>query len=860
MNASVDPSPSSLRARLQGLRQRLRSRPDSEHEMAINRIVISTLVLVYLYVGRWLGLIEQSDALNDGKILVLSYLAAGIVIMWHIILQPGISPPRRHFAMAMDMTVISFGMYFGNSTVAFCYPLYLWTIFGNGFRFGVPYLWRSMMVALVGFACVIYSTPIWHENLDLSFGLWLGLLILPAYVATLIKKLSEAKLQAEAASKAKSLFLASVSHELRTPLNAIITLSDLLKGGKLDREHRDMAATIGESGRFLLDLINNILDLSRIEAGKQPVKQAEFHLIDALSKLRRVLEVQARKKGLDLRLMIGEGIPSQLHGSVQELEQVLTNLVGNAIKFTEAGNVTITVSVARHQASAKFQDDSGSRASSEPAVPSITLRFDIADTGIGIKPEALTKIFESFTQADDSIIDRFGGTGLGLSIVKQLVERNGGRVMVASQLGRGSTFSFTMSFARPDADVETPFLRAPIILATQDFALPVRFARFGAEVTRVTSVFALMTALEAWSSDDTDPIVLLDLDTFPDTTIGNMMAVICEHRGFVVTGLITARPDAWPTQAPMMLTMAIPSQPTPDNWLMLTRAAACQITSETPTEAPTVNARILSILVAEDNGTNQIVIRKLLEQCGHRVTIVDNGEKAVEALEQGAFDVVLMDINMPVMNGFEATKLHRFASLGRPRTPIYALTADVTDETRMRAEEAGMDGCLHKPIDWPELEAVLRKMSEGKASSAIPAIMQTEPASDLGLDLSQVEMVDMAAIGNLEHLGGIEFVADLMAQFGRDARAHIVELQRAVANCDTQLFRDVAHSMRSSAANVGARRIFAMCLDWRAASAAQLEGEGEAWLHELNEILLETEAAVSVLITDRYLQGLRAAG
>ncbi len=270
--------------------------------------------------------------------------------------------------------------------------------------------------------------------------------------------------------------------------------------------------------------------------------------------------------------------------------------------------------------------------------------------------------------------------------------------------------------------------------------------------------------------------------------------------------------------------------------------------------------RSLRILVAEDNLTNQAVARKILEREGHEVTVAADGEKAVELLEKVSFDLVLMDINMPVMNGFEATKLHRFAALGRRRIPIYALTADVTPETRLRCDEAGMDGCLHKPIEMDELSALLRRVAGepvagGAASASGSATVPSSSNADEAIDFTQVPIIDPAALANLEGLGGLDFLAELVAQFGKDARRHVEALAAATADCDPQAFRETAHSLRSSAANVGAKRIFAMCLDWRAATLEQLAGEGEAWIARLHETLIETEGAISALLADRRRAG-----
>ncbi len=588
------------------------------------------------------------------------------------------------------MTALSAGMHVGDSALGLGYPIYLWIIFGNGFRFGVEYLKRATVLAVVGFGFMALNTPVWIRDRDLAVGLLIGLIALPVYVSVLIRKLSEAKQQAEEASKAKSMFLASVSHELRTPLNAIISFADLLRLGRLEREQAEMATVIGDSGRSLLGLINNILDFSRIEAGKQPVRIAPFDLAACLDQVRRVLSVQAQAKGVFVHVWIGPGLPLRLIGPEQELKQVLLNLGGNAVKFTSHGGVTICVR------------------KGEGADGGLMLKVDVIDTGIGIAPEAQGRIFDAFAQADDSIIDSYGGTGLGLAIVRQLVRRHGGEVSLSSEPGKGSTFSFTMGVSEGTARGEAEARRAAVIVSHHP-ALGVQFGRYGARPEWVTNVAAARDALAAGVDSERSQLLVFDRETMSEAAFGNMAAVLDELHVSIAVGVMSETPDDHERTAGFPLTISMSARATEEDWRRL--AAVGEVSAPTAAsaggQAPASKARSLRILVAEDNRTNQEVARRLLERAGHQVEIAAQGEEAVEMLERQTFDLVLMDINMPVMNGYEATKLHRFASLGRRHVPIYALTADVTPETRERSREAGMQGCLHKPIDMAELQAVL---------------------------------------------------------------------------------------------------------------------------------------------------------
>ncbi|MCX7328967.1 MAG: ATP-binding protein [Hyphomicrobiales bacterium] len=833
--------PHRLKAYVVWLRRRLSSRPDSEHEMMFNRLAIVLVAMCYLAIAAQYGSDGASSALRHGLVLCSLYWLASAFLMVDILVRPGVSHGRRGVALVLDMSVLSMGMHLGDSAFALGYPIYLWIIFGNGFRFGVRYLAASALAAVIGFAWVIAHTNIWQRDIDLSIGLMIGLVLLPAYVAALIRKLSEAKRQAEDANRAKSMFLASISHELRTPLNAIITLSDLLGATQTQREPREMVQTIATSGRSLLKLINNILDLSRIESGRSVHARNDFALFDLLAQLRRVLVVQARAKNISLGIWIGPRVPNRVQGAELDFEEVLMNLVGNAIKFTSKGGVFVHVDL------------------DEAAEVQGRLRVSVRDTGIGIAPDAQDRIFESFVQADASIIDRFGGTGLGLSIVRQLVERNGGSISVSSRPGEGSTFSFTFDLVALAQALPEPGTSWPAIVLTRNLSLEAQLRFHGVNSTRVGTLPALRDALTHWDYAAARPTLIIDVDTLAARERETIDIWGWSTLAHAVTGVLSAGVPGLPLMPHLPLAMAL-SHPLSESELQRLAVLGKPFRSTAPAVDPTVAVRPIRILVAEDNVTNQKVIGKLLSRGGHTVTIVDNGEQAVEALTKGDFDLVLMDINMPVTNGLDATKLHRFASLGQPRIPIYALTADVTPETRAACEEAGMDGCLHKPIEQAELRAALITAAgrgRANAGAAVPlsgaasSATGAEPGVAAGIpDINPLEiaLVDDVTLGNLCELGGAGFVADLVAQFTSDALGQIDALRQSVQEIDAAGFRDIAHSLRSAAANVGARRMFAVCLDWRNATTEEIVEQGDARLALLMTILEDTQVAMDARI------------
>jgi two-component system sensor histidine kinase RpfC len=839
---------------MSAVRRRLKGRPDSEHEMTINRIVLSTVVLAYLVIAQSKGHDAAQDVFHDALVLFGIYYAASLVLFVHILAKPGVSHGRRILAISLDIGMLTYGMHMGESAFAIGYPLYLWIIFGNGFRFGVKYLLGAAISAIIAFALLILTTPPWHNNLEMSFGLMAGLFLLPAYVSALIRKLSEAKQQAEEASKAKSLFLASVSHELRTPLNAIITLSDLLRGSAIPREQREMSETIGMSGRSLLKLINSILDLSRMEANADRMQTAPLSVLETVLGVRRVLAVSAEAKGLYLSVEIGAGMPSSIIGNRQKLEEILTNLIGNATKFTSSGGIRVLVDVA------------------EIGPDNATLRFSVHDTGIGIHKSAQASIFEQFTQADHTIMDRFGGTGLGLAIVKQLVERQGGQVGVISVPGMGSEFWFTLPVALAPAPDETPAAaRHPVVLLSHDFALYTRLSSSGRQVLRVTDGAAALAELRATMESGCRGLLLIDADTMPESVCTGLMAMDRDFGALrrSVIGLMRG-PDSRIEEAPMPLLVHLsrPVKPAELTQLAMLAAGGGEIVGKGPAgdaelaADPRQAIPDLRILVAEDNTTNQIVIRKLLERDGHSVTIVSNGEDAVEALVKQSFDIVLMDINMPVMNGLEATKLARFAMLGGIRIPIYALTADVTEDTRKRCLDAGMEGCLHKPIEQGELADALRMST--RRNSAPPQAADRGPVADgapalgavpmigpgtaapgpLIVDLEAIPVVDEVALSNLLQLGDLGFMGELIEEFLSSSTQTLNRMEAAAERLDAAAFQDILHALRSSAANIGARRLFTLALEWRQCSQDDLARSGDQRLALLRDSFAEADAAL----------------
>ena len=793
-------SPLMLRARLRRVWARLQAREDSEHEQALIRIAVAFVMYFYLLAIPHLP--EDHDAIVFWvTIIFLSDLVAAIAILLHIIRHPAINPRRRLCAIFVDSLAPTSTMLVGGPSASVLYPMLLWIILGHGFRYGRPYLWASACLSLVMFGAVVVVSPAWREIPALAGALVASLVILPIYFAILLRKLTNAIARAEEASRAKSHFLAAMSHELRTPLNAIIGMSELLGTTRLDGEQRDMTATVRTAATSLLGLVDQVLDLARIEERRFTIEVEPFDLHDSLIRLRMLLGNLASAKGLALRLRLAPDTPWRLRGGPRQLHQALVNLVGNAIKFTDRGRVVVRVEPIRHEAD------------------TVWLRIAIEDTGVGLSPEAQATLFERFARSDDSVRRGISGSGLGLNITRELVQLMGGTVGMSSVLGQGSTFWIELPFELEPAPAAPERLTGRVVVVGgRDAAagLAERVQRFGCEarcVATAESAAELLRHTEGRQAVlltgrsppvDVEALASLLSLTLPIEPV-DLIAVGLEPYGGAASTLADLPADV--DDAVLLGCLRAALRGPPGN--VGERGVPGLALPDEP-------GRSLHVLVAEDNRTNQKVIGKILEHAGHRATIVATGQDAVEALEEPGYDLVLMDLNMPVLGGIEAVKLLRFTHDVDELPPIVALSADATHQTREACRTVGFSAYLTKPVDTKLLLHTLVELTGGPAVS--PPTRPSEPPERRELPPMERTRpaVDPARIASLAELdSGDGFIDGLIDDFLADLEAILGQLEQASIVADAREFRDQAHALRSSAAHVGALGLFDLCLSWR---------------------------------------------
>ena len=673
---------------------------NSETEQSLLRIIVLCLLASYTLLLALLGKIPAETGYWT-LIGAFSYLLVAFLLFFVVVLELANAALRRMTSMFFDITMSTIGIYSISEYGVPLFALYLWITIGNGFRFGVVSLLICTIFSIIGFSILTTFSPYWAGQTEFKWMGFLLLTIVPAYFFVLLRRLQFEKIRAEAANIEKSRFLANISHELRTPLNAIIGFSGLMDKVSDETQKLQLVKRIQYASGSLLTLVEDVLDFSRIESGHVVLADEAVNIFRLATSIRDMFESQARHKNISLILDISPSVRPVIRSDEQRLRQVLVNLVGNAIKFTQQGRVIIRISNTEDEADG-------------------VLQFDVIDTGDGIAPGIQPHIFDRFQQADNSVSRRYGGTGLGTSIARHLVELMGGEIGLVSELGKGSRFWFRIPIKISlRYQNEYPTLPANTVIAVAANNAETH-QRIKQAIDQLGNTDYVIRSLAVHKVTNTEAgcvsarCIIADCGSLSDNQIGRLPSTGRKEDTFYIAY------DAGKYERQHLLELGyqqiIRSCSELGNAFVYV-ASSLEIGNRTDP----VTLSLLStdgehakrVLVAEDSDMNRQVFKGILGYMGLDVNFANNGIEALKRLKEEVFDLLIVDIQMPGISGFEVINRCKSLLSGKPRMPIVVVTGDVTKEVQDECNELGVDRFLSKPVESERLRGVVYELLAG---------------------------------------------------------------------------------------------------------------------------------------------------
>ncbi len=792
-------------------------------EQDILRVLLVSAASAYL-------LFSVPDHAHSGALTITAAAAVlgAMVLLAFGIFLPQQSVQRRMFTILFDTVVITGGMQLGGEAGAPLYLFYLLSAFGNGFRFGLPFLYLSTSLSLIGYPLVVMDSPFWLAHMPLAVGFWVGLAALPVYVAIMFKRLHGTIRRSERVTKEQARFLIEAGLELRPPLNRLLGVTDLLRETSLSREQRGFADSICESANSAVAVMHNIVDYAAIAGGKLDLRTTEFDLHNVLNGAIRLLRDQANERSMSLGLQIDPQTPYQLMGAPAQLRQVLSNLISNAMALARYGQLDVRVRPLR-------ANDSGT-----------ILRFEIEQHGNGEAARLLVRVIDRTKRQATTI--PYDGTALRAVVAVELVKLMGGTIGVEKQEADTSTVWFEVPFGPSSAAcLSATSLQHTRVLLISDARSPnigvvtgcLREWGVQFEINDSASGAFVRAESELRRSHAYHVIIvdksLIDIDTrqfaraLRKVTSSADTALVLitredndlEHRSLLEAGyscLLSSPVDQ------NLLFNALHSAP------IVERHGGERIVPLRRRIDRTRTARRSRVLVAEDNPTSQKFIARVLERAGHEVDLVHNGEEALDALECGDYDLVMLDMHMPVMDGVQTAKLYRFIYPNKNDLPFVMLTANTTTEAKLECEAAGIETFLTKPIEATRLleiiECILERRRGGDQSGLRndrdPMRQWERPAATEVFDGAPI--LNLASLQEVESLGhGSDFFHELVQGFIRDGNGLLEKLQDSLSREDYADFRDASHALKGNAGSIGAVKLYKSCLQVERMSRADFE-------------------------------------